>query len=161
MRKSGQCYEGYESVLFNPTANTRVMNVETFHGSFNMTSHRAYNAPDQNRSARCSRYVLKPMSEFIRFKTREKLHSAQTHFFKRNVAKFKWVLSVAVDVLVIISFSLPHFFALELSSQSISCTRAIQIQIIPANFDKISQSRYQPNHTPFFCSSFMETCGTC
>lgn len=62
IRKSGN---RYESVWFNPTVETRVNNVEIFLGHFNMKSCYGYNAPDGNRSGRCSGYVWSTIARFI------------------------------------------------------------------------------------------------
>lgn len=49
--------EQYQSVWFNPTSGTRVINFEDFLQKLNMLSCHGYHAPDENRNGQCAGYI--------------------------------------------------------------------------------------------------------
>lgn len=55
----------YESVLFDPSKDNRVHNVEVFLSKFNLGSMRGYNARGGNKVGWCSGYVWKEMHSIM------------------------------------------------------------------------------------------------
>lgn len=63
MRKNTD--RSYNSILFNPSAESHLRNAENFLDKFTIHLRRSYNAADGNDSGQCSAYTWKTISDYI------------------------------------------------------------------------------------------------